>query len=136
MNYSKFSTEIIVRPSDIDLNGHVHYSKYLDYLLAARYDQMSRCYKLSMEKFLELGYSWVATTTHINFKRPIKLMDNVNVNAQIESITGAQVKLNFWIEKKDCGKISADGYAIYTMIGIKTGRPVRIPEDIVAKYSI
>ena len=28
---SIFETEIIVRPDDIDMNSHVHNSKYLDY---------------------------------------------------------------------------------------------------------
>ncbi|MEM7013763.1 MAG: acyl-CoA thioesterase, partial [Verrucomicrobiota bacterium] len=33
--YSTFESELAVRPDDIDLNGHVHNSKYLDYVLAA-----------------------------------------------------------------------------------------------------
>ncbi len=37
--YSKFETEILVRPEDIDMNNHVHYSKYLDYLSFARYEK-------------------------------------------------------------------------------------------------
>lgn len=41
---TKFNTEIIVRPSDIDINRHVHQSVYMDYVLFARYDQMKRCY--------------------------------------------------------------------------------------------
>lgn len=36
--YLKFDTELAVRPDDIDMNNHVHNSKYLDYVLAARYD--------------------------------------------------------------------------------------------------
>ncbi|MFA5803318.1 MAG: hypothetical protein WC879_01620 [Melioribacteraceae bacterium] len=34
--FSIFETEIIVRPDDIDMNNHVHNSKYLDYLLTLR----------------------------------------------------------------------------------------------------
>ena len=48
---TKFETEIAVQPRDVDVNGHVHHSIYLDYLLAARYDQMERCYGISMEDF-------------------------------------------------------------------------------------
>ncbi len=48
-----------VRPDDIDMNQHVHNSRYFDYVLAARYDQMSRCYKMSMEEFLKAGFGWV-----------------------------------------------------------------------------
>ena len=44
-----------VRPDDIDMNRHVHSSRYLDYVLAARFDQMERCYKMSMQAFMELS---------------------------------------------------------------------------------
>ncbi|MFA7228927.1 MAG: acyl-CoA thioesterase, partial [Melioribacteraceae bacterium] len=47
-DYSVFETEITVRPDDIDMNNHVHNSKYLDYLLMARYDQMKKDYKVPM----------------------------------------------------------------------------------------
>jgi len=40
--HSIFATEIIIRPDDIDMNDHVHNTKYLDYVLAARYDQMQK----------------------------------------------------------------------------------------------
>ena len=44
--YSTFESELTVRPDDIDMNNHVHNSKYLDYVLAARYDQMGRCFHI------------------------------------------------------------------------------------------
>ncbi len=50
---TKFDTEITVRPNEIDINRHVHQSVYLDYILFARYDQMKRCYKMSMEEFFK-----------------------------------------------------------------------------------
>ncbi|MDA3861915.1 MAG: acyl-CoA thioesterase [Melioribacteraceae bacterium] len=95
--HSIFSTEIIVRPDDIDLNNHVHFTKYLDYFLAARYDQMGRCYKLSMEEFIKMGYNWVASNMSINYKRALKLGDVAVVKTQLDSFNGAQVKANFWI---------------------------------------
>ncbi len=136
LNYSKFISEIIVRPSDIDVNNHVHYSKYLDYLLAARYEQMHRDYKMSMEEFIDRGMSWFASNVNIDFKRALKLGDTALVETQIESYNGAQVKVNFWIKKKANDKIAAEGYAFYTLVSIKTGRPLRIPDDILEKYSV
>lgn len=135
-SYSIFETEITVRPSDIDMNQHVHYSKYLDYLLLARYDQMHRCYKLSMEDFISRGFSWVASTFNINYKREIKLQDIVIVKTRVDSYDGAQVKVNFWFVKKETNKVAADGWAIYTMVSINSGRPTRIPDDIIQKYLI
>ena len=55
---SRFETELQVRPDDIDMNQHVHASRYLDYVLAARYDQMERCYGMSMEEFVRAGFGW------------------------------------------------------------------------------
>jgi len=49
---------------------------------------------------------------------------------------GAQVFVNFWILKKETEKIAAEGMAIYTMISTANGRPVRIPQDILERYSI
>ena len=40
--FSKFETELLVRPDDIDLYQHVHSTRYLDYVLAARFEQMEK----------------------------------------------------------------------------------------------
>ena len=134
--YSIFESEIVIRPDDIDMNDHVHNTKYLDYVLAARYDQMQKDYKMSMGEFHKLDYNWIVSATHIKYKRALKLGDKIIVKTQIDSVSGAQSKVNFWIIKKENGKIAADGYLLYTMISKKTGKPIRIPEDIIKKYSV
>jgi YbgC/YbaW family acyl-CoA thioester hydrolase len=134
--YSIFESEIKIRPDDIDLNNHVHNTKYLDYVLAARYEQMTRDYKFSMGDFHSMGYNWVVSITHIEYKRALKLDDNIIVKTQFDSFAGAQCRVNFWINLKDNGKIAAEGYLVYTMISVKSGRPVRIPDEIAAKYTI
>ena len=135
--YSIFETEIVVRPDDIDMNNHVHNSKYLDYLLMARYDQMKNNYKVPMEEFIERGYAWVASATNIQFKREIKLGDKVLVRTQLNSFSGAQVTINFWILiKRENEKVAAEGQGVFTLISTKNGRPLRIPEDIIEKYTI
>ncbi len=134
--YSTFETELIVRPDDIDMNNHVHYSKYLDFLLAARYDQMHKNYKMTMEEFVERGFTWVASEVNIKYKRGILLDEKVLVRTQMDHYKGAQVFVNFWIMKKNTEKTAAEGTAIYTMISITNGRPIRIPQDILDKYSI
>lgn len=135
MEYSIFESQITVRPDDIDMNNHVHYSKYLDYLLTARYMQMRDNYGMSMEEFIERGYSWVASKVEIEYKRGILLNDLVKVKTQVNSVNGAQVTVNFWIVKGELEKVAAQGQAIYTMVSTKNGRPVRIPDDIIEKYS-
>lgn len=135
--YSTFETEITVRPDDIDMNNHVHYSRYLDYILMARYDQMNKDYKVAMEAFVERGFSWVASEVNIQYKRPILLQDKtVKVRTQLEEFQGAKVMINFWIVKGENEKVAAQGQLSFTMISLKNGRPTRIPEDIIEKYQV
>ena len=51
--FSKFETELAVRPDDIDLYQHVHSTRYLDYVLAARFEQMEKNYGMSMQAFAD-----------------------------------------------------------------------------------
>ncbi len=134
--FSTFTTELLVRPDDIDMNNHVHNSRYLDYVLAARYDQMSRCYKMSMDEFISLGVTWVVTACFIEFKRPLVLGDTIVVTTGIEQVGGSGAKVKFSMHKKQTGKIAASGYFEYALINIASGRAVAIPDQVIKKYSI
>ncbi|HLA69312.1 MAG TPA: acyl-CoA thioesterase [Bacteroidota bacterium] len=134
--HSKFESELQVRPDDIDMNQHVHNSRYFDYVLAARYDQMSRCYKMPMEEFLKHGFGWVVRRAFIEYKRPLGLGDWFIVRTWIHEIVDDGVQVHFEIIKKSTGKLSCDGYFDYTMVNTKTGRAESIPDWIKQKYSI
>jgi len=134
--YSAFETEIVVRPDDIDMNNHVHNSRYFDYVLAARYDQMTRCYKMSMDQFIARGFGWVVTGCTMHFKRPMMLGDTAIVKTQIKTLRTNGVDVMFDIIRKATGKICVDGIFEYTMINLQTQRAEKIPQDIIEKYSI
>ena len=133
---SIFSSEIKVRPDDIDMNNHVHNSRYLDFVQAARFEQMERDYKMPMSEFHEMNLNWVTSSVFIEYKRALKLGETAIVKTQMDSVNGAQCKVNFWIEHSETGKLVSSGYMTYTMVSLKSGRPVRINDDIVQRYSI
>lgn len=133
---TRFQTELQVRPDDIDMNQHVHASRYFDYVLAARYDQMARCYKMPMEEFLKLGLGWFVRSTFIEYKRPLKMGDWFIVTTWVEQIERQNVKVQFEISKKENGKVASEGYCAYTMVKLETGRAETIPDWIVEKYSV
>lgn len=134
--YSKFETELQVRPDDIDMYQHVHSSRYMDYVLAARFDQMERCYKMPMSEFQKRGYGWFMAATQMNFKRPLGLGDRFIVRTWIEKFTLIGVKVQFQIERLPDRKLSCDGWFDYVLVSIETARAARLPEDILAKYGI
>jgi len=134
--YSKFTTLHKVRPDDIDMFNHVHNSVYLDYVLAARYEQMEIYYGMPMEKFLEMGFGWVVKTVQIDYKRPLSLGNKFSVHTGIISINKKGCKVEFEIKNTDTQKTSADGWFDFVMINLKTGRSVEVDEEMVKKYSI
>jgi len=134
--YSKFTTEMQVRPDDIDMNRHVHSSRYLDYFLAARFDQMERCYKMSMQAFMERGLGWVIKTSHIEFVRPLQLGDHFSVTTCISEIFERGVHVEFEMNRKDNNKLCSKGYFKCYLIDTNTGRATEIPNDIKIFYEI
>jgi acyl-CoA thioester hydrolase/thioesterase-3 len=133
---SRFTSEIPVRPDDIDMFQHVHNSRYLDYIQAARYDQMVRCYKMSMEEFMIMGYGFVVKKAELNFKRALIMGDMMLISTQVKEFNGSDITVEFEIVNKKNEKISCDGIMLYTMMNLKTGRSEKVPEEIQTKFSI
>ena len=131
-----FETELPILPRDIDVNGHVHHTVYLDFLLAARYDQMARCYRMSMEEFLERGYTWFVRKYEIEYRTGLVLGDTAVVRTWVEDVGRMSVDVGFEIASKESGRTAAKGLARYVMLDVAKGRPARIPRDIIEKYSV
>jgi YbgC/YbaW family acyl-CoA thioester hydrolase len=133
---TKFESHFQVRPDDIDMNQHVHNSTYFDYVLAARYDQMGRCYGMPMEEFLKLGFGWVVRIAHVEYKRPLGLGDRFIVRTWIDEMKKFGVKVQFEIEREADNATACIGWFDYVMIAMQSGRPTAIPESIIEKYSV
>lgn len=133
---TKFESELAVRPDDIDMFQHVHASRYIDYVLAARYDQMARCYGMAWEEFTKIGLGWVMRTAFIDFKRPLRLGDRFVVRTWVQEMVKDGVRVDFEIVKSANRKLCCDGHIHYTMVRLDTARAEQIPDWIVAKYAI
>lgn len=133
---TKFTTELQVRPDDIDLFRHVHSSKYLDYLLAARFEQMERCYGMPMQAFLDRGLGWVVRVSHLEYKRPLGMSERFSVTTWIEEIRGCDAEVRFEMHKNGSHRPACLGWCVFTLVSLESGRPEMIPEDILAKYAI
>jgi YbgC/YbaW family acyl-CoA thioester hydrolase len=134
--FSQFISEFKVRPDDIDMFNHVHNSTYFDYVLAARYEQMEIFYKMPMEEFLSQGFGWVVRSAFVDYKRPLGLGDHFSVQTGIESINSKGCRVKFEIKILKTDKVACDGWFDYVMIDIKTGRGLKVTDEMILKYSI
>ena len=136
LHRTKFETILKVRPDDIDMNQHVHASRYSDYVLAARYDQMERCYKMPMEEFASHGFNWVIKIAHIEYKRPLKLGETFMVRTWVDAMGKTDVTVKFEIVRQTNNKLCCDGYFEYAMVNLQNGRAEKIPDWIREKYAV
>ncbi len=134
--FARFETELAVRPDDIDLYQHVHSTRYLDYVLAARFDQMERCYGMGMQEFTRLGLGWFMKSAAIHYRRPLGLGDRMIVRTWIEAFVTDGVRVGFEIERRDNRKRVCDGHAEYTLVTLADGRATPIPDFVRAKYAV
>ena len=134
--YKTFETELRVRPDDIDMFQHVHNSKYMDYVLAARYEQMDKCYGMSMETFMAQGYGWVVKAVHMNYKRALTMGEYFTVQTCIDHIDERGCRVHFTIINKASQKVSADGWFDFVMIDMQSGKGIKIPQAIMEHYRI
>lgn len=135
LNTNTYETEMQVRPDDIDMFQHVHSSRYIDYVLAARYDQMERCYGMGMGEFLENGLGWVIRKSTIEFKRPLLMGESFTVKTRLTALERNIAAVEFEIIKKETNKVSSKGMLDYVMTDLKTGKAAQIPGWILERYS-
>lgn len=136
LHKTKFETELQVRPDDLDLFRHVHSSRYLDYVLAARFDQMERCYGMGMSEFLGQNLGWVVKTSYMEYKRALGMGERFTVRTWVEHIHRTDVEVHFEILKLPSGKMACSGWCQYTLVTLDTGRAQVIPEAVANKYSV
>lgn len=134
--FSRFKTEYTVRPDDIDMFQHVHNSRYFDYVLAARYDQMREFYGMTMEQFMEDGYGWVVKSVSVDYLRPMKMGERFSIETGIESMHDRGCRVSFEISMLKNNKLSCKGWFDYILIDIHTGRSALVTDDMLLKYSI
>ncbi len=136
LNHTRYTSEIPVRPDDIDLFNHVHSTRYIDYVLAARYIQMRDCYGMSMESFIDQGLGWVMADIECGFRYPMKLGDTAAVETWLIGIDRHSAHVGFSIASKQNGKIAMEGKARYVLVKLPSGRPTAITAEIISHYSL
>ena len=121
------SIEIVVRPTEIDVNGHVNNAKYVEYLEWGREDWYER-QGLTYERLLELGAITVTVNLNLNFRRECRQGERLTVVTRPDRLGRTSFALRQEIRSAD-GGIAAD--AVVTLVTIdpesRKSRPVPKP---------
>lgn len=73
-----------VRFQDCDPFNHLNNSKYLEYFINAREDQIAEHYNLDVFKYMQTtGLSWVVASNQISYLKPAFTMETVLIESQL-----------------------------------------------------
>lgn len=97
----KLTTKTKIRFQDCDPFNHLNNSKYIDYFLNAREDQLIEHYELDVyEEATKRGISWVVGSNQIMYLNPAENMENVLIESQLikYSSRNLTVEMTMWNE--------------------------------------
>lgn len=122
------SLEIVVRPTEIDVNGHVNNAKFVEYLEWGR-EEWYEAAGLPYERLLALGAVTVTVNLNINYRREVRQGEVLTITTRPERLGRTSFVLKQEIRRRD-GELAAD--AVVTLVTIdpttRTSRPV--PEEL------
>ena len=71
-------SQTLVRFPDCDPFNHLNNSKYIDYIINAREDQLLKYYDIDIHKMVkETGLTWVVAQNNISYLVPAEIMETM-----------------------------------------------------------
>lgn len=92
-----------IRFQDCDPFNHLNNSKYLEYFINAREDQIAEHYDLDVFKYMKTtGMSWVVASNQISYVKPAFTMETVVIESQLIQYTNnlLLVEMKMWNENE------------------------------------
>lgn len=121
-----------VRPTDIDVKGHVNNARYVEYLQWARWEYFEEN-GLSTEELLKINASLVIVNLNINYRKECKNGDLLAVVTTVEKLGEKSVTLKQEIRKGDQAVL--DATVVLVAIDVNTRKSVMLPETVKAKLT-
>ncbi len=124
------SIEIVVRPTEIDVNGHVNNAKYVEYLEWGRedwYDQVG----LSHDRLLGLGAITVTVNLNLNYRRECRQGERLRISTRPERLGRSSFAVRQEIHTSK-GEIAADAVVTIVTIDAVTRKSRPVPDELSA----
>jgi acyl-CoA thioester hydrolase len=110
---------------DTDAGGVVYYANYLRYLERARTEFLLEK-GINVAEYHNKGYLFAVVHVDINYKRPAKLGEIIEVTTEVVEMTNATITLKHEIFRVDTLLIEAN---VKVACITKDGKPQRLPDS-------
>ena len=127
----RITTDVRVMYFDTDAGGVVHNIVYLRFIETAR---TLLAIQMGMD-FLEIertGIHAVVTRTEIDYKRPAKLGDVLQIQGRVTEWSGIRFWVEFEVTRPSDGAFLVSCRQALALVRMPSGKPVRLPEGFPA----
>ena len=121
---------------DCDPFNHLNNSRYIDYIMGARTEQILEHYGFNTAQLLhERGIGWVAAQTQISYFSPASWMEVVTIESRLINFSESSllVEAFMWDEHKT--KIKAVMWAKLVHFDVKTQKSNKHSEDLMELFA-
>ena len=126
----EFKHEIKVYYEDTDVGGVVYYANYLKFLERARTEAIISLGYSNKKIFDEYGVLIIVKSCKLNFIKPAKLEDKIQIYSRINSVKKVSFSMSQMIKLNKQNLVEAE---IHLATVNKNGKPTRIPEFLIDK---
>ena len=126
-----FRQELIGTDDAIDAFGHVNNQRYIAWMQEVA-TAHSAANGWAMDRYLKIGAAWVVRSHFIEYLRPAFAGDALDIRTWASSLALREVTRKYSFRR--AGQLLARAETRWVYVDIKSGRPKRIPEELLASF--
>lgn len=116
---------------DIDAARHLNNAAYLNYIEECALHAAAH-YGWDMQRIRSEGFAMIARRHHIEYIQPALLADELNVTTWLYDLRRFSAMRHYAITRETDGVLLAQAQTCWIAVSLETGKPVRVPEQMVA----
>ena len=117
--------------ADTDQMGFVYYGNYLTYFERSR-NELMRANGFTYRELEALGVGMPVIEANVKYHAPAKYDDELEIRCKLTELKGVRARVECRVLRD--GKLLAEGWTQHVFIDLKSGRPVRIPAEILSVF--
>ena len=124
-----------VRFQDCDPFNHLNNSKYLEYFINVREDQIAENYDLDIFKYMKTtGLSWVVASNQISYLKPAFTMEKILIESQLIQYTDNLLLVEMKMWNEDETELKAMLWVKFIHYNIQAKKVANHSEDLIKLF--
>ena len=122
-------TKLRVRYAEIDAQGHVNNAVYLSYFEVGRVEWL-RAAGLSYKELEARGYGIVVVEVLAHYRRAAFFDDVLTLRTELADLSRASMRFEYEVTRAE--EVLVTGHTRHACVDLATGKPIRVPEELLA----